>query len=179
VSECDDLQLQRCAGANEKAERVEQRNDDRRNESRLSKNVGNLNRHNVYGVFNRHSGFDAVFEAEHIRIVRTPIQVPEANGIAERFVRTARSEYLDWLLILNARIWSDPQLDRADLLRTQRAGRKHLQPRLRVRHTLIEPAHLAVARHDARILAPTRLGIESRRRSRGKLAFASVALWQP
>ncbi len=47
--------------------------------------------------------FDAVFEAENIRIVRTPIQVPEANGIAERFVRTARSECLDWLLILSAR----------------------------------------------------------------------------
>jgi hypothetical protein len=28
-------------------------------------------------------------------------------------------------------------------------------------------------------LAPTRLGIESRRRSRRKLPFASVALWQP
>jgi transposase InsO family protein len=49
------------------------------------------------------AGFDAVFEAENIRIVRTPIQAPEANGIAERFVRTARSECLDWLLILNAR----------------------------------------------------------------------------
>jgi transposase InsO family protein len=47
--------------------------------------------------------FDAVFEAENIRIVRTPIQAPEANGIAERFVRTARSECLDWLLILSAR----------------------------------------------------------------------------
>jgi len=47
--------------------------------------------------------FDAVFEAENIRIVRTPIQAPEANGIAERFVRTARSECFDWLLILNAR----------------------------------------------------------------------------
>jgi transposase InsO family protein len=47
--------------------------------------------------------FDAVFEAQDIRIVRTPIQVPEANGIAERFVRTARSECLDWLLILSAR----------------------------------------------------------------------------
>ena len=34
------------------------------------------------------AGFDAVFEAENIRVVRTPIQVPEANGIAERFVRT-------------------------------------------------------------------------------------------
>jgi transposase InsO family protein len=47
--------------------------------------------------------FDAVFEADRIRILRTPIQAPEANGIAERFVRTARSECLDWLLILNAR----------------------------------------------------------------------------
>ena len=46
--------------------------------------------------------FDAVFESEGARIVRTPIQVPEANGIAERFVRTARSECLDWLLIMNA-----------------------------------------------------------------------------
>ena len=48
-------------------------------------------------------GFDAVFEAENIRILRTPIQVPEANGVAERFIRTARSECLDWLLILSAR----------------------------------------------------------------------------
>ena len=47
-------------------------------------------------------GFDVVFEAQATRIVRTPIQVPEANGIAERFVRTARSECLDWLLIVNA-----------------------------------------------------------------------------
>jgi putative transposase len=48
------------------------------------------------------SSFDVVFEAQGTRIVRTPIQVPEANGIAERFVRTVRSECLDWLLILNA-----------------------------------------------------------------------------
>jgi putative transposase len=38
--------------------------------------------------------FDAVFETQGNRIVRTPIQVPEANGIAERFVRTVRSECL-------------------------------------------------------------------------------------
>ena len=45
---------------------------------------------------------DAVFEAQNIRIVPTPVQGPEANGIAERFVRTARAECGDWLLILNA-----------------------------------------------------------------------------
>ena len=54
VSECDDLQVQRCAGANEKAKRVKQRDDDRCHEPRLPENVGNLNRRNVYGVFNRH-----------------------------------------------------------------------------------------------------------------------------
>jgi putative transposase len=47
--------------------------------------------------------FDAVFQGAGIRIVRTPIQAPQANGIAERFVRTVRAECLDWLLILNAR----------------------------------------------------------------------------
>ena len=47
--------------------------------------------------------FDEVFQGAGIRIVRTPIQAPQANGIAERFVRTVRSECLDWLLLLNAR----------------------------------------------------------------------------
>jgi putative transposase len=47
------------------------------------------------------ASFDAVFQGAGVRIVRTPIQVPQANGIAERFVRTVRAECLDWLLILN------------------------------------------------------------------------------
>jgi hypothetical protein len=45
--------------------------------------------------------FDEVFRAEGIESVRTPYRVPQANGVAERFVRTVRTECLDWLLVLN------------------------------------------------------------------------------
>jgi putative transposase len=49
------------------------------------------------------STFDEVFRSEQIRIVKTPVRAPQANAIAERFVRTVRTECLDWLLILNRR----------------------------------------------------------------------------
>jgi transposase InsO family protein len=49
------------------------------------------------------SAFDDVFRSEAIRIVKTPVRAPQANALAERFVRTVRTECLDWLLILNRR----------------------------------------------------------------------------
>jgi putative transposase len=42
-----------------------------------------------------------VFRSDEIQVVRTPFRAPQANGVAERFVRTARTECLDWLLVLN------------------------------------------------------------------------------
>jgi transposase InsO family protein len=45
--------------------------------------------------------FDEVFRSDGIEIIRTPFRAPQANGVAERFVRTVRSECLDWMLILN------------------------------------------------------------------------------
>jgi putative transposase len=52
--------------------------------------------------------FDDVFAADGIQIIKTPIQAPNANACAERWVRTVRQECLDWLLI-----WGRRQLARA------------------------------------------------------------------
>ena len=46
-------------------------------------------------------GFDEVFRSDGIEIIRTPFRTPQANGVAERFVRAVRSECLDWVLILD------------------------------------------------------------------------------
>ncbi|HKS51395.1 MAG TPA: integrase core domain-containing protein [Pseudonocardiaceae bacterium] len=47
--------------------------------------------------------FDTVFATETIRILRTPVRAPRANGIAERWIGTVRRELLDRMLILNRR----------------------------------------------------------------------------
>jgi transposase len=47
--------------------------------------------------------FDEVFRTEGVRVIRTPIRAPKANAFAERWVRTARRECLDHLLILGRR----------------------------------------------------------------------------
>jgi putative transposase len=55
--------------------------------------------------------FDDVFHTEGVEILRTPIRSPRANAVAERWVKTVRTECLDWLLI---------------------AGRRHLNEVLRI-----------------------------------------------
>ena len=49
------------------------------------------------------ASFDAVFTADGTDIIRTPIASPNANAYAERWVSSARSECLDWLLIRSER----------------------------------------------------------------------------
>ena len=47
--------------------------------------------------------FDEVFRTEGIRVIRTPVQAPNANAYAERWVRTVRADCLDRILILGRR----------------------------------------------------------------------------
>ena len=47
--------------------------------------------------------FDAVFNAIGVRIIKTPVQTPRANAIAERWIASARRECLDRMLVTGER----------------------------------------------------------------------------
>ena len=49
------------------------------------------------------AAFDAVFAAEGIQVLRTPVEAPKANAHAERWVGTVRREVLDRMLIFGRR----------------------------------------------------------------------------
>lgn len=76
--------------------------------------------------------FDAILRGEGVRVIRTPMRAPRANAVAERWVRTVRSECLDDLLVI---------------------GRRHLERILReyLAHYNTERPHRALA-----LAAPTR-----------------------
>jgi putative transposase len=54
--------------------------------------------HDRDGKFCR--AFDDLFRSEDAEIVLTPVQAPNANAFAGRWVGTFRQECLDWLLIV-------------------------------------------------------------------------------
>jgi transposase InsO family protein len=47
--------------------------------------------------------FDEVMRSTGARVIKAPVRSPRANAFAERFVRTARAECLDWVLLRGER----------------------------------------------------------------------------
>jgi len=47
--------------------------------------------------------FDDVFAADGTQVIKTPVKAPNADAVAERWVRTVRQECLDWTLIWGRR----------------------------------------------------------------------------
>jgi putative transposase len=47
--------------------------------------------------------FDELMRCESVRVVRTPVRAPQANAIAERWVRSVRNECLDHVLVFGRR----------------------------------------------------------------------------
>jgi transposase InsO family protein len=90
-----------------------------------------------------------------MEIIRTPFRAPPANGVAERFVRTVRSECLDWLLILD-----QPHLRRilAVLVDPYNVHRPHRALALNPPHPTRPPFAASPEWGEARVQRRDRLG---------------------
>jgi putative transposase len=98
------------------------------------------------------AGFDEVFRTDGVNVVQTPFRTPRANAHAERFVRTARTECLDWLLIIGPR-----HLDRVLRVYVDHYNTRAPTPRTRPPPTTREPAATAATpTRGTRATRPTR-----------------------
>ena len=93
------------------------------------------------------TAFDAVLADAGIDVVRIPARCPQANGYAERFVRTVRAELTDRMLIVGRRHLTAVMTEYVDHYNTQRPHRgQRLRPP-RPQPTPDAPDVAAVHRH--------------------------------
>ena len=79
--------------------------------------------------------FDAVFAAEGLEVLTTPVRAPRANAYAERWVGTVRREVLDRMLILGCRQLRSVLAEYADHYNGHRPHRLGAGATARVRPT--------------------------------------------
>ena len=94
------------------------------------------------------ASFDEVFKSEGTEVIKAPVRSPRANAVAERFVRTARAECLDWVLVLGRRHLGAVL---REYFAHYNTARPHRGLHLAVpagRAAPPEPPSLAVSRHD-------------------------------
>jgi putative transposase len=96
--------------------------------------------------------FDAVFAAEAIKVLITPVRAPRANAYAERWVGTARRELLDRMLIFGCRQLRSVLAEYADHYNRHRPHRALTQT------PPLGPGEAAVAVPAGRIARRDRIG---------------------
>jgi putative transposase len=98
---------------------------------------------------------DDVFAADGTQILKTPVQAPNANAHAERWVPTVRQECLDWLLI-----WGRRQLERVldEYVRHDNHERPHRSLALRPPATVGDQSDPGAVTAAASVLRRDRLG---------------------
>jgi putative transposase len=93
--------------------------------------------------------FDQIVSSEGVRLIKTPIRAPKANAVAERWVRTARNECLDHVLVFGRK---HLECVLRDYLTHYNAERPHrslqLVPPTGSPQTRASPPNSAVVRRD-------------------------------
>jgi putative transposase len=99
--------------------------------------------------------FDDVFASDGVQIIKTPVQAPNANAVAERWVRTVRQECLDWILI-----WGRRHLEGVldEYVRHYNDERPHRSLALRPPRTVHDRSNLGAVTVAASIQRRDRLG---------------------